>query len=93
MWNSRSIGKMKTKLGMWDLGKNIGYERKCICKLEEETTEYVVECGGVREELNIGKNDIWSNEYREKNNNTLKHCKNSRVRLKAVLSVIGKRAL
>ena len=56
MWNSRSIGKMKTKLGMWDLGKNIGYERKCICKLEEEMTEHVIECGIVREKLNIDQN-------------------------------------
>ena len=51
---------MKTKLEMWDLGKNFGNERKCICEEKEETTEHILECGVVREKLNRDKRDIWS---------------------------------
>ena len=46
---------MKTKLEMWDLGKNMGNARKCICEVEEETTEHVIECGVVREKLKRDK--------------------------------------
>ena len=51
---------MKTKLEMWDLGKNIGNERKCICEEEGETTEHIIECGVVKEKLKRDKSDIWS---------------------------------
>ena len=51
---------MKTKLEMWDLGKNIGNERKCICEEEEETTEHIIECGVVKQKLKRDKSDMWS---------------------------------
>ena len=50
--------EVKTKLEMWDLGKNIGNERKCIGEEEEETTEHMIECGVVKEKLKRDKSDL-----------------------------------
>ena len=42
---------LKTKLEMWDIGRNYGKERKCKGCQQEERTEHIVECWEVREKM------------------------------------------
>ena len=50
MKNAKEI--VRTKLEMWDLGKNLGNDRKCICGDNEEIIEHILDCKKVKEILN-----------------------------------------
>eukprot|EP00794_Sanderia_malayensis_P020626 gene20626-22661_t len=53
---------MKTKLKMWDIGKNMGGARLCYgCKNEEETMEHVYKCEKVKEIIDgSGENTVFA---------------------------------
>ena len=42
---------MRTKFDMWDMGKNMGGDRKCIGCEEKETMDHVIECREVEKKM------------------------------------------
>ena len=49
---------IKTRLEMWDIGKNLGKERFCYCG-GKETTEHILECIKVREVIKRKAKKEW----------------------------------
>ena len=54
---------MRTRLEMWDIGRNLGgQERKCKgCNKETEKTEHIIKCKETRENIVIVVKDEWIN--------------------------------
>ena len=47
-----------TRLEMWDIGRNLGRERYCLCG-RKETTEHILECTKVMEVVKIKAKREW----------------------------------
>ena len=56
---SRATEVLRTRLEMWDIGRNFGKERKCIGCGEDETTEHVLECWEIKRKIGKLVNAQW----------------------------------